>query len=51
VSDERLDLKARPDLMARIAEESGGAVLEGDDLREPRAVCSTTTGNEPARGR
>jgi hypothetical protein len=30
LSDERLDLKARPDLMARIAEESGGAVLEGE---------------------
>jgi len=26
-SEERLELKARPDLMARIAEESGGVVL------------------------
>jgi hypothetical protein len=34
LSDERLDLKARPDLMARIAEESGGAVLEGDDYSD-----------------
>jgi len=31
LSDERLDLKARPDLMARVADESGGAVLGGDD--------------------
>jgi hypothetical protein len=33
--EEQLDLKARPDLMARIAHESGGLVLEGfntDDL-------------------
>jgi hypothetical protein len=33
--DEQLDLKARPDLMARIAQESGGLVLDGfktDDL-------------------
>jgi hypothetical protein len=29
-SDEQLDLKARPELMARIATESGGKVLEGD---------------------
>jgi hypothetical protein len=29
LSEEQLDLKARPDLMARIAQESGGAVLEG----------------------
>jgi hypothetical protein len=29
-SDEQLDLKARPDLMARIARESGGAVPESD---------------------
>ncbi len=34
LSDERLDLKARPDLMARIAEESGGAVLDGDDYSD-----------------
>ena len=27
--EEQLDLRARPDLMARIAQESGGAVLEG----------------------
>lgn len=30
-SEEALDLKARPDLMAQIARQSGGAVLEGDD--------------------
>jgi hypothetical protein len=30
LSDEQLDLQARPDLMARIAQESGGAVLEGN---------------------
>jgi hypothetical protein len=33
--EEQLDLKARPDLMARIAQESGGLVLEGyetDDI-------------------
>ncbi len=29
LSEEQLDLKARPDLMERIAKESGGAVLEG----------------------
>jgi hypothetical protein len=28
--EEQLDLKSRPDLMARIAQESGGAVLAGD---------------------
>lgn len=33
-SDEQLDLTARPDLMARIAQESGGAVLEGDRARD-----------------
>jgi len=32
-SDEQLDLTARPDLMARIAQESGGAVLEGDGAK------------------
>jgi hypothetical protein len=32
--DERLDIAARPDLMAVIAEESGGAVLRGDDVSE-----------------
>src|SRR5262249_19535444 len=32
--DEQLDLKARPDLMARIAQDSGGAVLQGSDPRE-----------------
>jgi hypothetical protein len=32
--DEQLDLKARPDLMARIAQDSGGAVLQGGDPRE-----------------
>jgi len=34
LSDERLDLKARPDLMSRLAEESGGAVLTGTDPAE-----------------
>jgi hypothetical protein len=34
-SDEQLDVKARPDLMARIAVDSGGAVLDGDS---PRAI-------------
>lgn len=34
LSNEQLDLKARPDLMARIAEESGGAVLAGDDFSD-----------------
>src|SRR5205814_10510784 len=34
LADERLDLKARPDLMARAAEESGGAVLDGTDPEE-----------------
>jgi hypothetical protein len=29
--EEQLDLKARPDLMARIAEVSGGAILTGDE--------------------
>ncbi len=32
--DERLDLAARPDLMALIAEQSGGAVLTADDASE-----------------
>jgi hypothetical protein len=31
VGPEDLDLKPRPDLMARLASESGGAVLDGDD--------------------
>jgi hypothetical protein len=38
LSDERLDLKARPDLMSRIAEESGGAVVEGEAGELARAV-------------
>jgi hypothetical protein len=33
-ADEQLDLKARPDLMARIARESGGAVLESGTPEE-----------------
>jgi hypothetical protein len=33
-SDEQLDLNARPDLMARIAHNTGGAVLEGDSPNE-----------------
>jgi hypothetical protein len=33
-TDEQLDLKARPDLMARIAHDSGGAVLEAGTPRE-----------------
>jgi hypothetical protein len=32
--EEQLDLKARPDLMARIAQASGGAVLEGIQVNE-----------------
>lgn len=34
ISEEQLDLKSRPDLMARIAQDSGGAVLEGRSARE-----------------
>jgi hypothetical protein len=33
-SDEQLDLQARPDLMARIARESGGSVLESGTAAE-----------------
>jgi hypothetical protein len=36
-SDEQLDLTARPDLMARIAQESGGTVLEGDRAKDVAA--------------
>src|SRR5262249_39743272 len=32
--EEQLDLKARPDLMARIASDSGGTVLDGVSLDE-----------------
>jgi hypothetical protein len=34
LADEQLDLKARPDLMARIAQESGGAVLASGSADE-----------------
>lgn len=33
-AEERLDLQARPDLMARIASDSGGAVIESDPASE-----------------
>ncbi len=33
-AEERLDLKARPDLMARIASESGGTAIESDPASE-----------------
>ncbi|HPD30127.1 MAG TPA: vWA domain-containing protein [Phycisphaerae bacterium] len=33
-AEERLDLQARPDLMARIASDSGGAVIESDAASE-----------------
>lgn len=33
-ADEQLDLAARPDLMARIANESGGAVLSGEEASQ-----------------
>ncbi|MGQ9651243.1 MAG: hypothetical protein ACUVXJ_14130 [Phycisphaerae bacterium] len=33
-TEERLDLQARPDLMARIASDSGGAVIESDPASE-----------------
>jgi hypothetical protein len=36
-SEEQLDLKARPDLMAQIARQSGGAVIAGDSPREIEA--------------
>ena len=35
--EEQLDLKARPDLMARIAQDSGGAVLTGD---KPQTIAT-----------
>jgi hypothetical protein len=34
ISQEQLNLEARPDLMARIASDSGGAVLSSDDPAE-----------------
>jgi hypothetical protein len=40
LSNEQLDLKARPDLMARISEESGGAVLEGNDYSDVAHVLN-----------
>jgi hypothetical protein len=38
VSEEQLDLRARPDLMQRIADDSGGTVLSSDDVANELAA-------------
>lgn len=49
-SEERLDLKARPDLMARIAADSGGTAIETDAASEiVRHFRSYTSRSRPAR--
>jgi hypothetical protein len=52
-SEEQLDLNARPDLMARIAQSTGGAVLEGNNLgeiaRHFAARLSSSQGQEVRR--
>jgi hypothetical protein len=41
LDQEMLDLNARPELMARIAAESGGKVLQGDSINEVRTAFDT----------
>ena len=49
-SDEQLDLKARPDLLARVAAESGGAVLGGETPGPALArIRAHLDGGRPAR--
>ncbi len=49
-AEERLDLKARPDLMARIAADSGGAAIESDAPSEiTRHFRSYMSRGRPAR--